>query len=112
MIEILEQCGISVDGLFLNADAGFYSNPLKQLCFKYNIILNVPANKRNSSELEDDDICFDALMYKERFIIERTNAWMDSYRTLLNRFDTTWASWNAWHYIYSIINWAKSLAKV
>lgn len=112
LIHLLEQCGISVDGLFLNADAGFYSNSMKKLCFKYGIIFNAPANTRNSKGLEDEDVYFDVLMYKERFVIERTNAWMDNYRTLLNRFDTSWLSWNAWHYIYAIMNWTKYLSKV
>ena len=29
----------------------------------------------------------DELLYKQRYCIERTNAWMDSYRNVLNRFD-------------------------
>ncbi|MFB9056788.1 IS5 family transposase, partial [Mariniflexile ostreae] len=37
--------------------------------------------------------------YKERYAIERTNAWMDSYRSLLNRFDTTIASWLGFNYL-------------
>jgi transposase len=41
----------------------------------------------------------DEEMYKERFVIERTKAWMDSFRTLLVRQDTTLDSWWAWHLI-------------
>ncbi len=28
--------------------------------------------------------------------IERTNAWMDSFRSVLNRFDKTVSSWKGW----------------
>jgi len=31
----------------------------------------------------------DEELYKERYSIERTNAWMDSFRSILNRFDIT-----------------------
>ena len=112
LIEMLDQCGIAVDGLFLNADAGFYSKSLEKLCFKHDITMNVPANKRNNRQLEQRQSYFDELMYEERYTIERTNAWMDSYRTMLNRFDTTWLSWNAWHYIFAMIHWIKYLSKV
>jgi hypothetical protein len=61
-------------------------------------MLNAPPNKRNSSHL-DSDVLLDEEMYKERFVIERTNASMDSFRTLLVRQDTTLDSWWAWHFI-------------
>jgi len=44
-------------------------------------------------------VLFDELLYKERYSIERTNVWMDSYRSVLNRFDTTQTSWEGWNYI-------------
>ncbi|MEO5789053.1 MAG: hypothetical protein ACOH2D_10970 [Gelidibacter sp.] len=40
---------------------------------------------------------------KKGYAIERTNAWMDSYRSLLNRFDTTNASWFQLNIIYGNI---------
>ena len=45
----------------------------------------------------------DDLLYKEKYSIERTNAWMDSYRSVLNRFDTTQTSWEGWNYIAFIL---------
>jgi len=35
----------------------------------------------------------DEQLYKERYAIERTNAWLDSFRSLLHRFDTILYSW-------------------
>lgn len=46
---------------------------------------------------------FDPLLYKERYKIERTNAWMDSFRTLLNRFETTVTSWKGFNFLAFIV---------
>lgn len=94
----LKEAEIAVDGLFLNADSGFDSKSMRQTLDKHGIILNAPRNKRNGSRI-DSDILLDQDMYKERFVVERTNAWIDSFRTLLLRQDTTLDSWWAWHFI-------------
>jgi len=47
----------------------------------------------------DNDYLLDELLYNERYSIERTNAWMDSYISLINRFDTTVSSWKSFNYI-------------
>ena len=41
--------------------------------------------------------------YNKRYKIERTNAWMDSFRSLLNRFDTIVASWIGFNYLAFIV---------
>jgi transposase len=98
MLSQLKEAEIPAEGLFLNADAGFDSKKLRELLEIEGIMLNAPPNKRNSSHL-DSDVLLDEEMYKERFVIERTNASMDSFRTLLVRQDTTLDSWWAWHFI-------------
>jgi transposase len=107
-----KKSGISVDGLFLNADAGFDSKGFRRTCFKHGIQLNAPLNPRNTSDLADDDYYFDEELYQERYVVERTNAWMDAWRSFLNRFDKTMVSWKAWHHIFAICSWCKYLAKV
>ena len=106
-IKELINLGISVDGLFLNADSAFDSASFKATCGLYGIILNIPVNQRNNQQYLEQDNYFDEQMYRERFVVERNNAWQDAYRTLLNRFDTTLESWTAWHYIYSTVSWLK-----
>lgn len=44
-------------------------------------------NKRNRNR--DTVEYFDQDLYDRRYAVERTNGWMDSYRSLLNRFDAT-----------------------
>jgi hypothetical protein len=40
---------------------------------KEGIMLNIPTNQRNASSI-DTNILLDDQMYKERFVVERTNA--------------------------------------
>ncbi len=93
----LEQADIPIEGLFLNADAGFDSKNFRESCSKKEIHPNICFNKRNGNT--DRDEYFDQDLYDERYAVERTNAWMDSYRSLLNRFDTTIESWKGFNYL-------------
>jgi transposase len=63
--------------------------------------------KRNG----DTNEYLDQLLYNERYKIERTNAWMDSFRSLLNKFDTTMARWLGFNYLAFIIIVLKNLIK-
>ena len=101
----IKDSGLSVSGLFLNADAGFDSALFRRGCHQQEVFPNVAFNKRRDDEL------FDELLYKERYSIERTNAWMDSYRSVLNRFDTTQTSWEGWNYIAFILIFLKKIRK-
>jgi transposase len=108
----LEKADIEVDGLFMNADAGFDSNNLREISLKKGIIANVAVNKRNKKITENQDDYFDDKLYKERYSIERTNAWMDSFRSLLNRFDTSVSSWTGFNYLAFIIIALKKLSSI
>ena len=54
-------------------------------------------NKRNGNT-KDREEYFDQDLYDQRYAVERTNAWMDSFRSLLNRFDTTVESWKGFNF--------------
>lgn len=97
----LEQTNIPVEGLFLNAEAGFDSKEFRLCCEKKEINTNIYFNKRNGNT--DRDEYFDQELYNDRYKIERTNAWMDSFRSSLNRFDTTVASWIGFNYLALIV---------
>ena len=98
----LEDADISVEGLFMNADAGFDSKEFRSICAQKQINANICFNKRNGSK-DDRDEYFDQELYDKRYAVERTNAWMDSYRSLLNRFDTTTGSWKGFNYLAFIV---------
>ncbi len=92
MLNDIQKSGISTDGLFLNADAGFDSDDFRDCCFQNDIIGNIDQNQRNGSE---KDYLFDDLLYKCRFVIERTNAWLDAFKAILVRFETNKIHWKA-----------------
>ena len=92
MVTSLQQSNICVDGLFLNADAGFDTVTFRNYLFKHDIFDNIDNNKRNGK----NDVSFlDEALYKERFVVERTNAWLDAFKALLVRFETKKSHWKA-----------------
>ena len=105
----LEKADIPLDGLFLNADAGFDSKDFRRSCDEKQINANISFNKRNGNT--DRNEYFDQELYNERYAVERTNAWLDSYRSLLNRFDTTTQSWKGFNYLAFIVIAMKKINK-
>ena len=105
----LTKSDISTDGLFLNADAGFDAKEFRHMCLRMGVFANVAFNYRAGGG--EDCYLFDDILYKERYNIERTNTWLDSYRSLLNRFDVTLTSWQAWNYIAFIVILMKKVKK-
>lgn len=71
MIASIEASNIAIEGLFLNADSGFDSKEFREYCVSKDIVGNIAINPRNGNH---EDYLFDDLLYKCRFVIERTNA--------------------------------------
>ena len=92
MLQDLRKSNIRTDWLFLNADAGFDVEDFRAFCYRNDIIDNIDKNKRNGSESEH---LFDSLLYKCRFVVERTNAWLDAFKAILVRFETNKIHWKA-----------------
>ena len=46
---------------------------------------------------------FERQFYNERYAVEYTNALMDSFRSLPNRFDTAIESWKGFNYLAFIV---------
>ncbi len=99
MFDKIEQSGFNLEGLFLNADAGFDVSQFKELCYRKGIIYNIDSNKRNSKKEKEDRYCFDNELYIFRFSIEQCNAWVDAFRSLLIRFETSAQNWIQAHYL-------------
>jgi hypothetical protein len=49
----LAMAGISLDGLFINADSGFDSQEFLNICSKHGIITNMDFNPRNGEAYEN-----------------------------------------------------------
>jgi Transposase and inactivated derivatives len=104
IIDTLKDAHIEFKGLFMNADAGFDSQNLRKTCDRLDIIANFDINSRNSKNPDRNDYYFDNQLYKERFAVERTNAWIDGFKNLIIRYETIAMHWLGLHYLaFSII---------
>ncbi|GHU62438.1 hypothetical protein FACS1894123_03380 [Bacteroidia bacterium] len=97
IFDTVSAAGIAIDGLFINADSGFDSKEFRLKCFRERIHANVDFNRRNGDG--EDEYLLDEMLYKEKYSIERSNAWMDSFRSILNRFDVTGKRWESFNYV-------------
>jgi len=95
----LSDSKISLDGIFMNADSGFDSQNLRTLCEQIGVIPNFDTNKRNARNPDQNDYYFDNQLYKERFVVERTNAWIDGFKNLIIRYETNTKHWLGLHYL-------------
>ena len=102
ILTLLEESKIDHKGLFLNADAGFDSKKCRDFLDKQEIVANIKSNLRNGNK--EADHYFDEKLYKRRFKIEKANAWLDSFKALLVRFETLNITWMSLHYLaFSIL---------
>ena len=103
LCQMLEEAHISLEGLFLNADSGFDAKVLRDECFRRGIEANIALNPRSRKSPAAEELYLDTELYRERTAIERTNAWLDSFKTLLVRFETTTENWLAFHFLAFIV---------
>jgi transposase len=100
LCKVLQEADVDLSGVFINADSGFDAQTLREKCSEKQIEANIDINERNNKEqLPDKYVYFDELLYKRRFVIERMNAWIDSFKALLIRFETTTKAWMALHFL-------------
>ncbi len=93
----------------MNADAGFDAASLRQVCAEKEIEVNIAENKRNEKEPTEDYVYFDEQLYKQRYVIETTNAWLDGFKTLLVRYEVKINTWMAAHFMAFVILFLKKL---
>ncbi|MCU0354035.1 MAG: IS5 family transposase [Cytophagales bacterium] len=92
LLLMLQAAGIATDGLFLNADAGFDSQNLRQLCESEGIVANIDFNPAHASPWDREEY-FDPELYKRRTQIERAFAILDGFKALLVRYEATARNW-------------------
>ena len=95
ILEMLEQAGLSLKYIFMNADAGFDSTEFRTYLEGKDIIANIDFNKRKSKDTSNREEYFDEILYKERKNCEHSFAWMDAYKALLIRYDKLDITWLA-----------------
>ena len=96
---LLEAAGIPAAGLFLNADKAVDTTGLCQECAARDSEANIPRKRRAIDWQTDDNTFFDPKRYCRRVVIEHANAWLDGFKTLLVRYETSVGNWLAWHWL-------------
>lgn len=100
---LLESAEINLKGLFLNADSGFDSQNLRVACGQRELEANIAINPRSGGKRGDEWTYFDEELYKRRTVIEHANAWLDSFKTLLVRYETNVENWLSFHWIAFVV---------
>lgn len=100
--------GLEITDSYLNLDAGFDSQYNHDIIRLANMIPNIKVNPRgtkNRDKLYDRYDNFDENIYKQRFTIERTFAWQDTYRKLVIRYEKREDTHLGFKYLaYSLMN--------
>ncbi len=100
MVKSLNCSGIRIENSILNADKGFDCKCLRRACRRRHIEPNIKENSRNRKKAKRGrKRFFNKDVYNRRFVNERAFAWIDSFRTLLIRFDKLDEAWMNWHYL-------------
>lgn len=101
---------ISLDlkGSYLTLDSGFDSDYNKWLIRYHDMIPMIKPNRRGTKDeakLEMMYADFNEQIYQQRFTIERTFAWQDTYRKLVIRYEKLEATHLGFKYLaYSLMN--------
>ncbi len=97
---------LSIQGSYFNADSAFDTKEARKICFNHKLLPNIPENKRNRKQAKPGPKrMFNLIVYKRRFIAERSFAWVDKFRALLIRYDRRDIYFLSSHFIaFAMIN--------
>ena len=108
LTDLADLIGLDLKGSYLNLDSGFDSDANKVMIRYQEMIPNIRVNPRGTkdeSKLAERWKGFNAEIYKERFTIERTFAWQDTYRRVATCYDRLESTRLGSKYLaYSLIN--------
>lgn len=102
----LKRTGVSYKGAFFNADSSFDTRAARKVLWNAGVIPNIDENKRGrKTPKRGRKRHFNREVYKRRFAIERTFAWIDKFRTLLIRFERKGSYFLGFNYLaFALIN--------
>lgn len=108
LVSFTTQIGIELRGSALTLDSGFDSQDNKNLIKKQKMVPVIYPNRRNTKQpiaIARLFRWFNKKLYKERYKVERTFGWQDTYRRLAvsyDRLEETRLGFR--HLAYSMIN--------
>ena len=102
----MKHLGLVITGAFFNADGAFDTKEARQVCFNHQVVPNIAENKRNRKYVKRGrKRLFNAEAYKDRFVSERSFAWIDKFRAPLVCFDLEDTNFLAGHHLdFALIN--------
>ena len=108
LIDIADLLALDLNNSYLTLDSGFDSDYNRWLVKSIKMIPVIKPNRRgtkNQEKLEMLHENFNEDIYKERFKIERTFAWQDTYRKLVIRYERLECTHLGFKYLaYSMMN--------
>lgn len=109
---LLEAAEIDLQGLFLNADSAFDAPSVRRACARRGLHANLARNPRGNGADEEHYVYFDEQLYQRRTVAEHANAWLDSFKTLLVRYETTVDNWLAFHWLAFVVLFLRRISKI
>lgn len=106
LANIADLLGLDLENSHITLDSGFDSDYNKRLIRAIKMIPVIKPNKRGEKNQEKINAMYEDFnenIYKERYRIERTFAWQDTYRKLVIRYEKLESTHNGFKYLaYSI----------
>ena len=99
MCAVLQEAGVDLRGVFMNADAGLDAQVLGEVCSEKEREVNMDINPTNAQQPQEQYLYFDEVLYQERYVVERTHAWLDGFKALLVRYEVKINTWMALHFM-------------
>jgi len=90
LVSFTTSIGLNLQGTSLTLDTGFDSKKNKELIKEHKLIPVIKPNRRNTKDpvaIALMYLYFDEELYKERYKVERTFGWQDTYRRLAISYD-------------------------
>lgn len=108
----MKHLGLQIKGAYFNADKAFDTKDARKTCFNHGLIPNIAENKRNRKKPKrGPKRLFNDTVYKNRFVAERSFAWLDKFKRLLIRFERKDVYHLAAHHLaFSLVNLRHILA--
>lgn len=108
LADMSDLIGFDLSGSYLTLDSGFWSAYNRQLIRSMGMIPVIkpnPGGTKDERKLRQMYATFNDTIYKERYRVERTFAWQDTYRKLVIRYEQLESTHNGFRYLaYSLIN--------
>lgn len=109
-MDVADYLELDLAGTYITLDSGFDSQDNKDLIAHYGLTPCIKPNPRGIKDQEKLNTMYEEFgkikhIYKERYRVERSFAWQDTYRKLVIRYEKLQCTFLGFRYLaYSMIN--------